>query len=70
MAHSLRGSKSDSSGEYEGKCLVDRLLLHYSAKFDGKRPKAVKYAQKLLDLGHIEGLGGCKVFNDGSDKYI
>ena len=56
---------------FEGKTLVDKLLGHYS-KFQDSRDRAVRYAQKLLDLGHIESVLPMPyplVFNDTAQMY-
>ena len=56
---------------FQGRTLVDKLLRHYS-KFEDDRVRAVQYAQKLLDLGHIESILPMPyppVFNDSEQMY-
>lgn len=53
---------------FEGRMLIDRLLVYYG-KFDGSREKATRYAQKLLDLGHIESLTNGITFQDSPHVY-
>ena len=57
-----------SKDVFRGKVLVDRLLVYYS-KFEGSRERAVRYAQKLLDLGHIESLTRGQTFEDSVHVY-
>lgn len=53
---------------FEGKALIDRLLVYFS-KFEGSREKAQRYAQKLLELGHIESLDKFTTFKDSNLHY-
>lgn len=53
---------------FEGKELIDRLLVYFS-KFEGSRDKAQRYAQKLLELGHIESLDKSRTFEDSNLQY-
>ncbi|XP_039255768.2 uncharacterized protein LOC120332565 [Styela clava] len=77
----MANSSSDSIGSFSaekmdqktkdifnGKALIDRLLVYFS-KFEGSRDKAKRYAQKLLDLGHIESLAQSLTFEDSSQEY-
>ena len=60
--------ESKTQDVFEGKALIDRLLVYFS-KFEGSREKARKYAQKLLDLGHIESVAKSSAFEDSELKY-
>lgn len=57
-----------SRNVFKGMALIDRLLVYYS-KFEGSREKASRYAQKLLDLGHIESLTHSETFEDSNHVY-
>jgi len=59
---------SSTKDIFEGQVLIDRLLLYYS-KFEGSRERATHYAQKLLDLGHIECLTNGVKFEDSAHIY-
>ena len=59
---------SSTKDVFEGQVLIDRLLLYYS-KFEGSRERAARYAQKLLDLGHIECLTNGVKFEDSAHVY-
>ena len=59
---------SSTNDVFEGRVLIDRLLVYYS-KFEGSREKAAHYAQKLLDLGHIESLTNSVTFQDSVHVY-
>lgn len=60
--------ESKTEDVFEGKALIDRLLVYFS-KFEGSREKACKYAQKLLDLGHIECVTKSSTFKDSELQY-
>ena len=59
---------SSAKDVFEGQVLIDRLLLYYS-KFEGSRERAARYAQKLLDLGHVESLTNATTFEDSAHVY-
>ena len=65
LANPVTSSKKDV---FEGQVLINRLLIYYS-KFEGSRERASQYAQKLLDLGHIESLTNGTLFEDTAHVY-
>ncbi|XP_078482115.1 uncharacterized protein LOC108951118 [Ciona intestinalis] len=61
-------SDGEARDVFKGKVLIDRLLVYYG-KFEGSRHRAARYAQKLLDLGHIESLTNGRQFEDSVHVY-
>ena len=60
---------SSTKDVFEGQVLIDRLLLYYN-KFEGSRERAARYAQKLLELGHIECMTNGRKFEDSAHLYM
>ncbi|CAK8695776.1 unnamed protein product [Clavelina lepadiformis] len=64
----MPGITSSTKDVFKGQVLIDRLLIYYS-KFEGSRERAARYAQKLLDLGHIESATNSLSFEDSAQIY-
>ena len=65
----MRRSKDRSyKNVFKGSVLVTTLMDHDKSKF-ASREAAVKFAQRLLDAGHIESIVGSKNFEDSVHLY-
>ena len=65
----LRRQKDRSyKNVFKGSVLVGTLMDHDESKF-ATRSSAIKFAQKLLDAGHIESIVGSSVFEDSVHLY-
>ena len=65
----LRRQKDRSyKNVFKGSVLVSTLMDHDDSKF-ATRAAAIKFAQKLLDAGHIESIVGSFIFEDSVHLY-
>ncbi|CAH1780424.1 unnamed protein product [Owenia fusiformis] len=65
---STLGSTKKSRSAFKGSTLISKLISQKPGKFED-RQHAVRFAQRLLDIGHIRSSQGNTTFSDGNNLY-